>query len=428
MKTIYIHLKMTFRIFLKLNTLLLIVSVGLLGLLALPAKASPSTGPLPGHPPPIGSLSFSHQITFTPVATIYGPIVVKPVSMASPPIAINPFDYGIEVNPHGDTVANIGHLQTLGLRWVKFRMPWKEVEPSPGGFSWGLWDNLINAYSANGIKILLSISAAPDWARPSDDDRSVEGLPQDPIKYAQFVATVAARYQGKVRAIEIWEGQNLWHHVGGAGRVDAVAYTHLLQLSYVAVKLANPEMMVVGGALTPASNVSGLAIDDLDYLNQLYARGVTGYFDALGAHPAGFNCPALADWRTVDDPTAVNFRAPFENRHHRWCFLGTMEGYREIVVAHGDFRTSIMVTQFGWGVSDNPVSGYEYALDNTHAEQAQWMVDAYQWGKPQGWVGPMFLWNLDFGLNFVDTELAYFSLLTPAGPTPAYFDLETLPK
>jgi hypothetical protein len=49
----------------------------------------------------------------------------------------------------------------------------------------------------------LSISDAPDWARPLGDDKSVEGLPEDPAKYAEFVARVSDRYRDKVQALEI---------------------------------------------------------------------------------------------------------------------------------------------------------------------------------------------------------------------------------
>jgi hypothetical protein len=303
-------------------------------------------------------------------------------------------------------------------------MPWKDVEPEPGNYKWGFWDEVISAYSANGIQVLLSIPKAPDWARPPDDDKSVEGPPQDPGQYAGFVARVADRYRGKVKAIEIWNEQNLWYEAGGAGRINAANYVQLLQFSYQAIKSANPNMIVVSGALTPAGSVGDLAVDDLDYLNQMYANGAKGFFDALGVHPSGYNCPANGDWRTVEDPTAMSFRGPFNNRHHSWCFRGTMEGYREVMVANGDGQKAIVPTEFGWAVSGNPQPGYEYARDNTPEEQAQWIVEAYQLAKRWGWVGPMFLWNLDYGVTAAGTELANFGIVN----TPAYNALVTMPK
>ena len=120
----------------------------------------------------------------------------------------------------------------------------------------------------------------------------------------------------------------------------------------------------------------------------------------------------------------MSFRGPFNNRHHSWCFRGTMEGYREVMVANGDGQKAIVPTEFGWAVSGNPQPGYEYARDNTPEEQAQWIAEAYQLAKRWGWVGPMFLWNLDYGVTAAGTELANFGIVN----TPAYNALVTMPK
>jgi spore germination protein YaaH len=387
---------------------------------------SPTLTPTPTPSPrAIPTLAPNPTLTATPRPVQAASALQKtgPVPPAVPSLNV-PFGYGIQADPRGDTAANIGHINALGFNWVKFQMAWKDVESAPGDFSWSMWDQIINAYQTSGIKILLSIPKAPDWARPPGDDKSVEGPPHDPNLYAEFVARVADRYRGKVQAIEIWNEQNLWYEAGGRGRISAANYVQLLQASYRAIKAVNPEMMVVSGALTPAGNVGDAAVDDLDYLNQMYANGARGFFDALGAHPSGYNCPAQGDWQTVADSTAVNFRGPFENRHHSWCFRGTMEGYREVMVANGDGQKAIIPTEFGWAVSGNPKLGYEYALDNTVEEQAQWITEAYKMSKEWGWVGPMFLWNLDYGVTAPDTELASFSILN----TPTYHALANMVK
>jgi hypothetical protein len=278
---------------------------------------------------------------------------------------------------------------------------------------------------------LLTIVHAPNWARPADDDKSVEGFPANPAVYANFVAQVVNRYQGKVQAIEVWQEQNLWYAAGGIGRINPAAYVQLLKLTHQAIKLVDPQLLVISGALVPAGNVGDLAMDDIDYLNQMYANDAREYFDAVGAHPTGYLCPALADWRTVTpaEATADPNHATFTNRHHSWCFLGTMEGYRSTMIANGDSQTPIAPTEFGWAVSTHPQPGYEYARDNSYEEQALWSVQAFQWAKAQGWVGePMILWNLDYGITAAGTELAQFSLLTTNGPFPAYFALAAMPK
>ena len=285
---------------------------------------------------------------------------------------------------------------------------------------------MIGAYAGNGIKVMLSIPKAPDWARPPDDDKSVEGPPADPAKYAEAVARVADRYRGKAQAIEVWNEQNLWYEAGGRGRINPAAYVQLLQLSYTAIKSVNQDMIVISGALTPAGNVGDAAMDDIEYLKAMYANGAKGYFDVVGAHPSGYMCPALANWQTVAPQEAVGDagHGTFTNRHHSWCFLGTMEGYRNVMVENGDSGKGISPTEFGWAVCSNCQVGYEYGTSNTLEEQAKWVVEAYQWAKNSGWVGPMFLWNLDYGVTAAGTELANFGILN----TPAYNALATMPK
>jgi hypothetical protein len=158
----------------------------------------------------------------------------------------------------------------------------------------------------------------------------------------------------------------------------------------------------------------------------MYSAGLKNVSDAIGAHPSGYNCPAGADWQTVQDPTAASFHGAFENRHHSWCFRGSMEGYRNVMIANGDGTKTIWPTEFGWASSPHPPPLYEYARDNTLEEQAQWTVEAYQMAKQWGWVSTMFLWNLDYGVTAADKEQGMWGLVRPGGPTPAYHALANM--
>ncbi len=347
-----------------------------------------------------------------------------PAPGAPPPVASAvgnlPFDYGIQVDPRGNASANIGLIKGMGFTWVKFQMPWKDVEGAPGNYGWGMWDEVIGQYSANGIKVLLSIPKAPDWSRPPDDDRSVEGPPQDPNTYANFVGQVAARYAGKVQAIEVWNEQNLYYEAGGHGRINPAAYTELLKLSYVAIKQVNPDMIVVSGALTPTGAPPPAALDDVEYLRQMYANGAKDYFDAVGAHPSGFANPPDALFAGGDfDPTRGY------DDHRSFFFRNTMEEYRRVMVENGDGHKTIWPTEFGWPVwRFTGDQRFVFAQGNSLEQQAQFTVRAYQMGKEWGWVGTMFLWNLDYNVTAASTELANFGIVG----APAYDALANMPK
>jgi hypothetical protein len=99
-----------------------------------------------------------------------------------------------------------------------------------------------------------------------------------------------------------------------------------------------------------------------------------------------------------------------------------MESYRNVMVAHGDASKQIWATEFGWAVSSSPAPGYGYASDNTEAEQAEWLVQAYKMAKGWGWAGVMFAWNLDF--MDMNNETGAFHILGRA----AYNALAGMPK
>ena len=273
------------------------------------------------------SLGYTVAITSTGAYTIYLPFVMRSYT----PGEVG-FGYGVQAYENGDTQANIGHIQTMGLDWVKLSMRWDTVEPTQGNYDWTLWDSVLADYGDAGIKVLLTISDAPDWARPADDDKNVEGLPEDPATYAAFVSQVAERYGGKVQAIEIWDEQNLYYAVGGVGRVDPATYVQLLHQAYPAIKAVDPNITVVSGGMTPTGAPPPMAMDDIEYLEAVYSHGAEEYLDTVGAHPSGFN---VAPWIASDQEACdfviqqgSTFVGPCNILHHSWYFLGTTPHWR----------------------------------------------------------------------------------------------------
>ncbi|MBN1995016.1 MAG: cellulase family glycosylhydrolase [Anaerolineae bacterium] len=328
-----------------------------------------------------------------------------------------PFDYGIQVDP-GNHQSNVGLVQGMGFRWVKLQMPWMYVEPHPGDYHWGSWDEIIRTYAANGIKVMLSIPKAPEWARPSNTDFSVEGPPADPATYANFVALVAQRYQGGVQAIEVWNEQNI-DYEWGREPFNPARYMELLKAAYTAIKAVDPNMIVVSGALTPTGAPPPGAMDDQEYLKQMYTHGLKQYCDAIGAHPSGFANPPDALFAGGDYDPSRGY-----DDHRSFFFRNTMEAYRQIMVENGDGAKTIWPTEFGWPVMRYDDGRFPFAAENSLERQAQWTVQAYQMGQQWGWVGTMFLWNLDYNVTAGNTELANFGIVG----APAYDALANMPK
>ena len=343
--------------------------------------------------------------TAVPVAA--KPAAPKPAAAAAPaaksyPTAPGSFGYGVQIDPWGNRPAAIAAIKNMGFNWVKIQVPWKTFEGSPGQRSYA--DDIINELAGSGLNVLASIVKAPDWARPGNTDRSVEGPPADPQTYADYVGAFAAHNKGKVKAIEVWNEQNLWYEWGHEP-LDPNRYVDLLCRAYRAIKAADPGMIVLAGAPTPTGvNDGSTAIDDVAYLQRMYAAGAKNCFDGVGAHPSGYNNPPDAKFG-YNNPAEPSFK-----NHPSFFFRDTMERYRGVMVANGDAGKRVWPTEFGWASTGSPHPGYEYATQNTEAEQADYIVRAYQMAKNWGWVGPMFLWNLDYNATQPSTELAAFGI------------------
>jgi hypothetical protein len=184
--------------------------------------------------------------------------------------------------------------------------------------------------------------------------------------------------------------------------------------------------VVVSGGLTPTNAPAPRAMEDVRYLEGMYAHGLAGYCDAIGVHLPGYNLPPDADWLTYEDPTA-GFDGPFRDRHPFWSFRGTAEAYHQVMEAQGDAARPVWVTQFGWAVSDDPPVHYEFAGDNTVEEQAVYTLRAFELGHAWDWVEAMFLWNLNFEVVAPGSEKGMWSIVTadwqPTGTFWALVDM-----
>lgn len=357
----------------------------------------------------------------------------KPTKAAPPPppaggnfAGKNLFAYGIQLDwTNKDRDAELNQVQAMGFNWTKIQVRWCDLEGSKGNADLGSTDDFVGKANARGIKVIFSVVCAPAWSR-SDGGAGGSGPPDNMNDAADFMAGLAARYCGKgLGAIEVWNEHNLlteWH----GKPLSAPLYMDMLKAAYPRIKAACPDIVVVSGAPTPTGwNDGVVAIDDGVFLEQMYQNGLKENSDAIGAHPSGFNVPALCN---IMDPGCnrpeASYRAPFDSRHHSWGFLGTMLTYRNIMVKYGDSNKQIWPTEFGWPTHTGGSCGggpcHPSGTDNSPEQAAQWYVEAYQWAKQQGWVGVMTAWQLDFDRG----ELDAFRI---AGK-PAFDALAAMPK
>ncbi len=359
------------------------------------------------------------------------------------PAPVPAWGYGIQAHMlgGGDRISFAAQsTKDLGFNWIKQQVRWDEFEPNPGNRDFEELDWIRAEADRLDLSILLSLMAAPDWAREEGFAEGVEGPPAEPDTLASFAAEVAERYCGSsIRAMEIWNEQNL-HYEWGDLPIEPAAYIQMLSVVSGAVRESCPSMMIVSGALTPAGTAARadgfvLAIDDLEYLKGMLELGLLDHVDAVGAHPSGYNVPptaTLQDYCNVIQETGMdNFDAGCAtgNPHRSFSFRSTMESYREAVAAV-DPSVLIWPTEFGWAVADPPgYPNYAYALDNSMEEQAQWTVQAYEMMREWGWVAAPILWNLNYRIEGAGTEREQWGILDAEGmPLATFTHLSAMEK
>ena len=203
----------------------------------------------------------------------------------------------------------------------------------------------------------------------------------------------------------------------------------LLKLAYAAVKATDPGAIVISGALTPTGAPAPWAMDDFAYLEGMYQNGLKNYCDGIGAHPSGYNMPPDADWSTFNDPTAalprpVGQPAPLVElpRHHGRLPQHRRHVWRLGQDASGRPNSAGLPRPAGRPTTSTPPT-------TPSKKQAEWTVRAYQMGKAWGWVGPMFLWNLNFNVVAPGSEQAQWGIVDSGwGPLPIYSALAAMPK
>jgi hypothetical protein len=371
------------------------------------ATASPTETPLPPATP---------TSTTTAVST-------KAADSECPlPPDATAFDYGIEAYTYADLDRVVATIEDLNFGWLKQEIRWLQIEPVQGQYEWAELDEVVEASSEAGIKVLLTIVDAPVWAR---DGELGAGPPKDVQDLADFVRATALRYRTKVHAYEIWHEQNVKHSWEGQA-LSAEGYVELLRASYHAIKEADPEAIVVSGAPMPTGvNDGEWAIDDRAYLQQMYDAGLKYFCDAVGAHPGGYANPPDVYYAGGDlDPNRLY------DDHPTFFFRNTMEDYYRIIAANGDADKHVWATEFGWGTPDGlgmEVSpGYVFVNDVDEQQQAAYIVGAYAWAEGWGHAGAMFLFNLNVSPTRSDLGLVYSIVYQDWSPRPAYRALKEI--
>jgi hypothetical protein len=386
----------------------------------------------------------------TPLPT--APALVENTPKSQPacnllPLPASGFGYGIQShvfvgeNDYWLSLVN----GRLGLQWVKIQVRWQDIESGEEGhYFWDVLDGAMNEACKNGLHVLFSVVAAPHWAigNPLPAPEGQEAPPDDPQKYANFVAALIDRYPGRIGAIEVWNEMNLEREWNTASGVNPAEYVKLLAVTYNTIKAKDASIIVISGAPAPTGfNCKGvfpncqpegrtIVMDDATYLREFINTGGLNYADCIGTHSNGSNLPPDADGAHPPDKTGYTFIGPWDNPHYSWALRSQIETYATIL----QNTKPQCVTEFGYAspVNGQSPNGYGFAADVSEQKQAEYIVGAYNWMRDSGKVKMAFLFNLDYGPKGGDPasdDNVIFCILNKDGaPRPAFDAISAMPK
>jgi polysaccharide biosynthesis protein PslG len=378
-------------------------------------------GPIVGAdytPPPTSTTRPAASATPLPASATPIPQTPIATALASFP-GLNSDQMGLQLyyNVDIDTWWQLVTIRTraTGVGWIKMQANWEFLQPNgPTDFDtpFRLFQSHVQRAHNEGFDVLISVVKAPDWARPTAD---ADGPPSDPQVLANFITFLMSNIGEQTSAIEVWNEPNLEREWVGNLPFSGDGYMQLFRPAYDAIRAYNPNMPIITAGLAPTGTNTELgSIDDRVFLQQMFDAGLRDYDDpnlAIGIHPYSWGNPP--DARCCNN---VPNRGWDDDPH--FFFMNTIEEYRDIMVRNGWEDRQMWATEFGWatwtGIDSEPPE--EWMKYNTPEQQAEYTLRAFEIGQSRDYMGPMFLWNLNFANNALleeRNEMVGYSLFVP---------------
>lgn len=350
-----------------------------------------------------GLLQRASDLTRTPLA-------LRPET----PIAhagVNPFGINTFLEQEVEPAKREQQLQLIsaaGFRWIRQEFPWYDIEIhakddfedrrfEPYRSAWDKYDNIVELAEQNNIQIVARLSAPPNWSRAAGDTEGPFAPPDDYNDFADYAYAVASRYAGRVDHFQIWNEPNIYPEWGD-NPVNPEEYVDLLCRGYRAIKRANPDAVVLAGAIAPTASLTQRDMNDFVFLEQMYAAGFANCYDIMSVQGYGL-------W---SGPTDTRLR-PVVINYARNQFV------RDIMVRHGEGHKAIWISEMNWNAvppdSGIPPNFGQVTLD----QQARFAPQAYQRAESEWpWVGVVFFWFFKRASDAeVNQPFYYFRMADP---------------
>jgi hypothetical protein len=298
--------------------------------------------------------------------------------------------------PAATQATTLAKLQSLGVHAVRIVLYWGEVAPgsthkkrpnfnqtNPAAYSWGAYDQLINAVTALHWTVLLTVSGGfatvPRWATPHGEDQYSYPNAKD---FGQFMEAVGKHYGSHVKLFSIWNEPNQPQYLRPQyvhGKLASAAiYRGLFIAGYNGLKASgnfsgmrvlmgetSPIGVQAAGIPAPLAFLRGVLCLDSNYKPVGHCSKLPAYGYAQHPYFAGPNGP---------------FLAPPLDPHHDDVTIGTIGRLVRALdraAAAGAIRSAmpVYVTEFGVQSVPYPTGGVSLAQQaelNAISERIAW--------------------------------------------------------
>jgi hypothetical protein len=353
----------------------------------------------------------------------------RPRTASDAPVAhagVNPFGINVfleqEVEPW-KREQSARMVADAGFHWIRQEFPWEDIEihgkgdfedrrHEPHRSAWEKYDHIVELAERYDLEIIARLSNPPSWTRADGDARGTYAPPDDLADWGDYVQTVVSRYRGRVHYYQLWNEPNIYPE-WGEQPVNPEAYTCLLCEGYRRVKGADPDAVVLSGALAPTVSLHPgpgptLGISDFVFLQRMYDAGAADCFDILSVN----------DYMLWSGPTDHRMR-PLNINFSRPVYI------RDIMVANGDAAKPIWISEMNSNAvpADPDIQGWGAYGQVTPEQQARYAVLAYQRVMEEWpWAGVVNFWFFKRASDAErDQAWYYFRMVEPDfTPLPVY--------
>ena len=331
---------------------------------------------------------------------------------------LNPFGVNVFLNEEAEPAKReqtVRLTKEAGFHWLRQEFPWQDIEihgkgdfedrrNPPARSAWEKYDHIVDLAGQYGMELIVRVSTPPSWTRARGDEVGTFAPPDNYEDFGDFVYALVGRYKGRIRFYQLWNEPNIYPECG-IYPISPEDYTEMLRIGATRAREADPDVVIIAGALAstielaPDAAPPGNALNDLVYLQRMYDAGAAPYFDIMAMQAYGL------------------WSGPTDHRlHPRVMNYGRPQFVRDVMVANGDANKPIWISEMGWNTvpADAPDQRFGRV---TPEQQARYTPLAYERAQAEWpWAGVINTWYFkratDEWLRANRPE-AYFRLADP---------------